>query len=127
MNIRLENFRLKIKKAHPVLLWLMMAWLAQSLIKNGIRKFDTDGIWTGAFEEWGFPVWFRIFIGILETAGGILLLVPRFMFRFIGGMILCLVMSGALITRTVYGVGYDDFIFILFAAISFLFFATYKR
>ncbi len=60
-------------------------------------KFDPEGFWTPAFERWGYPVWFRYLIGILETAGGALLLVPRT--ATYGAGVLLPVMVGAFITR----------------------------
>jgi uncharacterized membrane protein YphA (DoxX/SURF4 family) len=30
-----------------------------------------------AFAPWGFPNWFRVFVGVIEVASGLLLLVPR--------------------------------------------------
>ncbi len=66
-------------------------------VSQGLMKFDPDGFWTPAFERWGYPVWFRYLIGVLETAGGALLLVPRA--ATYGAGVLLPVMVGAFITR----------------------------
>ena len=66
-------------------------------ISQGLMKFDPDGFWTPSFERWGYPVWFRYLIGVLETAGGALLLVPRT--ATYGAGVLLSIMVGAFITR----------------------------
>ena len=80
-------------------------------------------MWTGAFERWGYPVWFRILIGVLETFGGILLVIPAV--RHFGGLILFVIMVGALATRLIHGVSLNDALSITYFGIVFLYFATY--
>ena len=120
---RIENLRGQLTKIQSLLLWLVSAWLAYRLIVNGIRKFDPEGMWSPAFEAWGYPVWFRILIGILETGGGFLVLIPKT--RHIGALILFVVMVGALVTRIINGTGLDDALSISFYAVAFLYLATY--
>lgn len=120
---KIDGARAALVRVQPLMVWLMSAWFAHSMILNGVRKLDPDGFWTSAFENWGYPVWFRIFIGVLEIFGGMVLLIPKI--RYIGGFVLCGVMIGALVTRLVFGTGYDDAIYLVFAAIGFLFFASY--
>ena len=117
-----EDLRRQLTKIQPILLWLVSAWLAYRLVLNGIRKFDPEGMWTSAFEEWGYPVWFRIFIGILETGGGLLVLIPKI--RHYGGLILFAVMIGALITRIVNGTSLGDALSITYYALFFLYLVT---
>jgi len=119
----IDTFRTVLTKAQPILLWLLSSWFAYRLIVNGLRKFDPDGMWTKAFEKWGYPVWFRILIGILETFGGALLLIPPV--RHFGAIILFVVMVGALATRIFNGTSLDDALSIASFAIAFLYFATY--
>lgn len=71
--------------------------VALVFISQGLMKFDPEGFWTPSFERWGYPVWFRYLIGVLETAGGALLLVPRTATYSAG--VLLPVMVGAFITR----------------------------
>lgn len=118
----IKKARLVLTKAQPVLLWLITAWFAYRLMVNGIRKFDPEGFWSPAFERWGYPAWFRVFIGVLETAGAVLILIPGV--RHFGGIILFLVMLGALITRIVFGTGWDDALSIAHYAVFFLYLAT---
>jgi uncharacterized membrane protein YphA (DoxX/SURF4 family) len=121
----ISDFLSRIRKIQPLLIWLMSAYFAHSMIKNGVFKLEEGAFWTNAFRDWGYPVWFRILVGVLEIGGGVLLLIPKF--RPVGGIILCIIMLGALGTRLIFGTGYEDAIYLIFAAISFLFFASYKR
>jgi len=61
-------------------------------------------------------------IGILETLGGFIILIPKV--RHFGGIILAIVMIGALITRIINGTGLDDALSIAFYAFIFLFAAS---
>lgn len=124
MNNILDSIQKRLTKIQPVLVWLIIAYPAYRVIVNGIRKFDPEGMWTGAFEEWGYPVWFRIFIGVLETLGGLIILIPRT--RAYGGIILGVVMIGALVTRLINGTGLDDALSIVFY-IAVFFFAASKQ
>ena len=60
-----------------VLLWAASLYLAWLFIQQGYVKFDAEGFWSGAFERWGYPVWFMFLIGFLECLGAILILIPR--------------------------------------------------
>ncbi|MDX2121998.1 MAG: hypothetical protein SF070_13210 [Gemmatimonadota bacterium] len=39
-------------------------------------SFDPRGLWTGAFERWGYPPWLPIGVGVAEVSGGVALVVP---------------------------------------------------
>lgn len=125
INKQFEILRAKLTSIQPILLWLMCAYYAQSFLRNGIRKFDVDGFWSGAFERWGYPTWFMIFIGVLETFGGISILVPKI--RPYGGIVLAVVMLGALVTRLIHGIGWQDAALIAFFMFSMLYFTTYLK
>ncbi len=71
--------------------------MALVFVSQGLMKFDPEGFWTPSFERWGYPVWFRYLIGVLETAGGTMLLVP-WVASYGAGALLA-VMVGAFITR----------------------------
>ncbi len=103
----------------------MCAYYAQSFIRNGVRKFDIDGFWSNAFERWGYPTWFMVLIGVFETFGGIAILIPKI--RPYGGIVLSVVMLGALITRLIHGVGWGDATYIAFFMISMLYMTTYLK
>ncbi|MEP1780352.1 MAG: DoxX family protein [Reichenbachiella sp.] len=123
-NKTVQTIRIQLTKIKHVLLWLIGAYLAYRLMLNGYRKFDPDGMWTNAFIRWGYPVWFRIFIGILEVGGGLLVLIPRT--RHFGALVLFAVMTGALVTRITFGTSLNDALSIAFNAMVFLYLATYQ-
>ena len=90
-----------------ILLFLMSANYAHTFIKNGWRKFDADGFWSGAFiERWGYGLYFMYFIGVLEFLSGIGILIPKV--NKYAAFTLATVMLGALITRIVFGTSLDD-------------------
>src|SRR5262249_26511197 len=60
-----------------VLLWLLSLFLTVVFVNAGWPKFSNSSGWARAFASWGFPVWFRILVGLIEVAGGLLLLVPQ--------------------------------------------------
>lgn len=120
-----------------VLLWIVAVSFAEMFIKNGFRKFDSEGFWSHSFlETWGFPLWFMYFIGVLEFVSGILLLVPRL--RHWGSGVLAVVMLGALVTRSIFGAingipledaynFFSDVIFFLSTIAMLLFFISYSN
>jgi len=119
---KIKLFRAKITKIQSLLLWLFTIYFAETFIRNGIRKFDMDGFWASPFEKWGYPMWFMIFIGILETSGGIALLIPKL--RHYGAFVISIVMTGALATRLINGVGFSDAFYISFVIVTMLYLTT---
>lgn len=65
------------KRVLTVVLWLLSAFLVLVFVNAGYPKFSDSSRWTEAFAGWGYPVWFRIFVGAVEVLGSVLLLVPR--------------------------------------------------
>lgn len=85
------------KRARLVLVWIVALYLAQMYVHMGWVKFDPEGFWTAAFERWGYPVWLRLAVGVIEVAGGIAILLPWT--ATYGASALALVMAGAWVTR----------------------------
>ncbi|MEZ4417723.1 MAG: DoxX family protein [Gemmatimonadota bacterium] len=85
-----------------LLAWVVGLYLLTVFVPQGWRKFDPEGFWSAPFQRWGYPPWFRVLVGILETGGGIALVVPWL--ATYGGTALALVMGGAFYTR--WGSGY---------------------
>lgn len=79
--------------------WILTLLLAAMFLNAGIRKLFENGGWTWAFNNWGFPLWFRIFVGVVETAGAALLLIPRT--AAYGASIIIVTMIGAVGTIAV--------------------------
>ena len=103
---------------YRVLLFLFALNFTLSFVKHGYYKFDPEGFWSSAFDRWGYPVWFMFFIGALEFAGGLAILVPRI--AGYGALTLATVMLGALVTRLIHGVSSGDAIAIAFNMIAML-------
>ncbi len=83
-----------MKIAKEIILWILTALLVLMFANAGIRKFFEHGGWTQMFRHVGFPDWFRILIGVLETAAAALLLVPRT--AAYGAMTVIVLMLGAI-------------------------------
>jgi uncharacterized membrane protein YphA (DoxX/SURF4 family) len=79
-------------------------YLANIFVRNGWRKFDSGGFWSAPFERWGYPPWLRILVGVIETGGGIGLVIPWV--APYAGVGLFVVMAGAFYTR--WGAGYPQ-------------------
>ena len=61
----------------------------------GYGKFDSHGVWVTIFERIGLGQWFRIFTGVVQLSGGVLMLFRRG--RTIGAALLACTMAGAAI------------------------------
>jgi uncharacterized membrane protein YphA (DoxX/SURF4 family) len=87
--------------ALDVILWVFALFLAWVFARQGIAKFSDDSGWARAFRAWQFPVWFRLCIGVAETAAALLLLTRRT--AFAGAAIIVAVMLGAMGTHVWWG------------------------
>jgi putative oxidoreductase len=58
------------------MLWLFSLFLTVVFVNAGWPKFSATSGWGRAFAHWGFPNWFRVLVGVIEVAGGLLLLIP---------------------------------------------------
>jgi uncharacterized membrane protein YphA (DoxX/SURF4 family) len=63
--------------AKEIVIWILTLLLVAMFLNAGIRKFPESGGWTKFFRYAGYPVWFRIFIGVAEVGAALLLLWPR--------------------------------------------------
>ncbi|HEX2120242.1 MAG TPA: DoxX family protein [Thermoanaerobaculia bacterium] len=82
-----------------IVTWTLTLLLCAMFLNAGIRKLFENGGWSWAFRNWGFSPEFRIFIGVIETAAALLLLVPRT--AAYGAMTIMMVMVGAIGTFAV--------------------------
>ena len=85
------------KRARRILAWIVGLYLARMYVKMGWVKFDPNGFWTVAFERWSYPVWLRWVVGVIEVAGGVLILIPWT--ASWGAISLTVIMAGAWVTR----------------------------
>ena len=87
--------------ALDIVLWVFALFLAWVFIRQGYAKFSDTSGWSRAFRVWHFPVWFRVLIGIAETAAAVLLLTRRT--ALAGALIIIVVMVGAMGTHVYWG------------------------
>ena len=87
--------------ALDVILWVFALFLAWVFARQGIAKFSDHSGWAQAFRAWHYPVWFRVCIGVAETAAALLLLTRRT--AFAGAAIIVAVMLGAMGTHIWWG------------------------
>jgi len=107
-----------------ILFWLFSLYYTLLFGMQGWKKFDAEGFWSGAFERWGYPTWFMFFIGFLEVAGALLILISKV--NGYGAVTLAVVMIGAFLTRLVYGMGMEDGVSIAFYIVCMLILAHEK-
>lgn len=83
--------------ALEVLLWALSLFLIMVFARAGWDKFDNASGWARAFRVWGYPVWFRVFIGVVELAAAVLLAWPRT--ATYGAALIIIVMLGGMGTH----------------------------
>ena len=84
-------------KALTIALWVVQIGLALMFFMAGGSKLAGNAQMVGLFDAIGIGQWFRYLTGLLEVAGGVLLLVPRR--SGLGGALLVPVMLGAIATH----------------------------
>ncbi len=104
-----------MKRVKTGIIWLFSIAIALIMIQQGWAKFGADGRWARSFAEWGYPPWFRVMVGVVETGGGILLLVPRT--ATIASAALAVVMVGAFVTLVLDGRTLDGVTPVVYAAV----------
>ena len=77
--------------------WLMTGMLVFAFGVQGVAKFSDTSGWATAFAHWGYPVWFRMLIGVLEVAAAAMLLWPRT--APIGAALVIVIMIGGIGTH----------------------------
>ena len=83
--------------ALEAVLWALALLLVSVFVRAGLAKFDSASGWARAFAHWGYPVWFRVTIGIIELAAAALLLWHRT--AAYGAIIIIVVMLGGMGTH----------------------------
>lgn len=82
-----------------IVVWFATLMLVFAFGAQGFAKFSDSSGWVRAFAHWGYPVWFRILIGVLELLAAALLLWPRT--APIGAAIVIVIMLGAMGTHVI--------------------------
>ena len=65
------------EKPSAVTDWILRGAIAAVFAVFGAEKFGSDPHWVRLFQEIGFGQWFRVFTGVVEVLGGVLLLIPQ--------------------------------------------------
>ncbi len=65
-----------LKTVGKVALWIVQILAAAAFVAIGVAKFGSP-VWARNFDRWGYPDGFYMVVGVLEIAGGLLLLVPK--------------------------------------------------
>ncbi len=86
-----------LRVLREVVAWLFTALLIFAFFSAGAAKLSSSGGWVTAFRIWGYPVWFRILIGVLEILAALLLVLPRF--APYGCMLIAVIMFGGIGTH----------------------------
>jgi putative oxidoreductase len=84
-------------KARLITLWILSGLVALAFLGAGGGKLAGTAAMVELFDKVGRGQWFRYFTGLLEVAGGIGLLIPRYAFYAAG--LLAVIMVGAIITH----------------------------
>ena len=91
----------RVAIAKEAVLWIITLFLAYVFLRQGAAKFSDGSGWARAFRVWHYPVWFRIFIGVIEVSAALLLFIRRF--AFVGAALIIMVMLGAMATHLWWG------------------------
>jgi uncharacterized membrane protein YphA (DoxX/SURF4 family) len=81
-------------------MWTLQILLGALFVVVGAAKFGDPG-WARKFAAWGYADSFRIVVGVLEIAGGLMVLVPRV--ASYGSLLIMTIMVGAAITHLQHG------------------------
>ena len=84
-------------KARLITLWILSGLVALAFLGAGGAKLAGAAAMVELFDKVGRGQWFRYLTGLLEVAGGIGLLIPRYAFYAAG--LLAIVMVGAIIAH----------------------------
>ena len=93
--------------------WVISILLGASFLFAGFPKINPSQSMIARFEAWGYSPEFCVFIGIVEVAGGLLVLWPKT--AFYGALLLTFEMIGAIWTHLSTGIGSPLFAFLYLA------------
>ena len=79
--------------------WIPTLFLLFVFLPQAWNKWSDTGGWAVAFRHWGYPTWFRIAIGFVETGAALLLLWHRT--AILGAALIIAVMLGGTGTHLV--------------------------
>jgi putative oxidoreductase len=94
----------RVNAAKNAAIWTLKVLLAMTFLVVGIQKLRGGAAWVDLFAMAGYPVWFRMVVGAIETVCGAALLVPPL--ASYAAIALAVVMFGATFTQLVSGGGW---------------------
>src|SRR5450631_2985920 len=65
-------------KTKNIITWILSGLLALAFLGSGLSKIFGAEMQIKNFESWGYPLWLRFPIGLIEMAFAIALVIPRF-------------------------------------------------
>ena len=84
-------------KGRLITLWTLSGLVGLLFMGAGAAKLAGTAVMVEMFGKVGLGQWFRYFTGLLEVAGGIGLLIPRY--AFYAAVLIAIVMVGAIIAE----------------------------
>lgn len=90
------------RKTASILLWATTLVLVALFLVEGGGKLLLDAKTVSVFLRWGYPGWFVVTVGLLESMGALLLLFPRL--ALLGATLLVIDMIGAIVTGILHGI-----------------------
>ena len=94
----------RVKVLKTVGIWGLTVPVALVFVMMGIDKLRGAAPWPNYFDAWGYAVWFRMLIGVLQAGCGVLLLIPPL--AAYGAGIGVAVMTGAVFTELTNEIGF---------------------
>ena len=86
-------------KASRIAIWVLSVLLAFVFLMAGIPKLLGVEAHVQHFARWGYPDWFRVVVGAVETASAVLVLIPRL--ASLGAAGIVTIMAGATYTHVI--------------------------
>ena len=77
--------------------WVPRIAVALLFLAVGGSKLPSNSSWVRLFDQIGFGQWFRVFTGVVQGGGALMLLIPRV--AWIGAVILSCTMLGAILVQ----------------------------
>ena len=84
-----------------IVTWVLSGLLALAFFGAGLSKLTGQVMMVHEFSLFGFPLWFMYVTGVIEIAGAVLVLVPRF--AYVGAAALVCVTTGAVFSHLTHG------------------------
>jgi putative oxidoreductase len=65
-------------KTKKIIIWLLAAFVALGFLFAGITKLSGTEMQLKNLESWGYPLWIRFPIGLLELVLAVTILIPKY-------------------------------------------------